>query len=98
MVYFEHARLQKKLNKILEEHSNLGHRLKSVLITDLFTRYDLIFEDSDKKYSYIHKSFHLTKKIAPAINECEKEGYKLVFHLAGDFTTSHELFFEKEIE
>ena len=98
MIYYEHSRSGKKLTKILEKHQNLGHKLKSVVVSDFFTRCDLYFEDSETKYAYIHKCCHSAKKVATTIETYEKEGYKLVFHLVGGFTTTHELFFEKEIE
>ena len=97
MVYYEHARLKKKVSKILEKHSTLNHKLKSVVMGDFATRYDIIFEDSDKKYHYVHKSCRLSKTLTKFINDFEKEGYSLVFHVMGDMFTRHELFFEKEI-
>ncbi len=97
MVYYEHARSKKKVSKILEKHFMLNHKLKSVVMGDFATRYDIIFEDSDKKYHYVHESCRLGKTLTRLINEFEKEGYSLVFHVMGDMFTRHELFFEKEI-
>ena len=97
MVYYEHARFKKKVAKILEKHSILNHKLKSVVIGDLATRYDMIFEDSYKKYNYVHKSCRSGKTLTNLINDFEKEGYLLIFHVMGDMLTRHELFFEKEI-
>ena len=93
MVYYERARLKKKVSKILEKHSILNHKLKSVVMGDFATRYDMIFEDSDKKYHYIHKSCRSGKTLTRLINDFEKEGYSLVFHVMGDMLTRHELFF-----
>lgn len=97
MVYYKHARFVFKLKKILDDEAALGHRLKSVVMADLATRYDMIFEDSDKKYSYIHKCCRRGSTLARLINQHESEGYKLVFHVMGDLATRHELFFEKEL-
>ena len=97
MVYYEHARFKKKVAKLLEKHSALNHKLKSVVMGDLATRYDMIFEDSDIKYNYVHKSCRLGKTLTKLINSFEKEGYVLVFHVMGDMLTRHELFFEKKI-
>ena len=63
---------------------------------DLATRYDLLFEDSDKKYTYIHECCRRAKTLTELVNKYENMGYKLVFHIMGDMATRHELFFEKE--
>lgn len=97
MLYYEHARLKKKLSRILEKHSALSHKLKSVVMGDLATRYDMIFEDSDKKFHYVHESCRLGRTLVCLINEYENKGYRLVFHVMGDLATRHELFFEKEV-
>jgi len=96
MVYYEHARLVKNVQKALDKHSALGHRLKSAVMGDLATRYDLLFEDSDKKYTYIHECCRRAKTLTELVNKYESMGYKLVFHIMGDLATRHELFFEKE--
>ena len=64
---------------------------------DLATRYDMIFEDSDKKFHYVHESCRLGRTLVRLINEYENKGYRLVFHVMGDLATRHELFFEKEV-
>lgn len=64
---------------------------------DLAIRYDMIFEDSDKKFHYIHESCRLGRTLVRLINEYENKGYRLVFHVMGDVATRHELFFEKEV-
>lgn len=97
MTYYEHARFQSKLDRILEKHSKLGHRLKSVVMGDMATRYDMIFEDSDKRYQYIHECCRRGSTLAKLINQYESKGYRLAFHIMGDLATRHELFFEKEI-
>ena len=81
MLYYEHARLKKKLSRILEKHSALSHKLKSVVMGDLATRYDMIFEDSDKKFHYVHESCRLGRTLVRLINEYENKGYRLVFML-----------------
>ena len=97
MTYYEHTRFNRKVTKILEKHTALNHRLKSVVMGDLATRYDMLFEDSDKQYHYIHKSCRSGKTLSKLINDFENEGYSLVFHVMGDLLTRHELFFEKEM-
>jgi hypothetical protein len=97
MTYYEHARTKKKVSQILEKHTNLNHKLKSIVMADLATRYDMVFEDSDIKFQYVHKSCRLGKNAAKLINEFESEGYSLVFHIMGDLFTRHELFFEKKM-
>lgn len=97
MTYYEHARFQSKLDRILEKHSKLGHRLKSVVMGDMTTRYDMIFEDSNKRYQYIHECCRRGSKLAKLINQYESKGYRLAFHIMGNLATNHELFFEKEI-
>ena len=98
MTYYEHARLVSKLHKILAEHSALGHKLKSAVMGDLMTRYDLIFEDSDTRFEYVHECCRTAKTLTSVIEKYEEQGYKLVFHLSGDLATRHELFFEKPVE
>ena len=95
LLYYEHARLQGKLDRILEKHSLLGHRLKSVVMADMATRYDMIFEDSDKYYLYAHIACRRAKTLIKTINDYESNGYKLVFHVMGDLATRRELFFER---
>lgn len=98
MIYYEHARLQRKVDKILEKHSALRHHLKTVLMADLGSRYDMFFEDSNKHYLYIHISLRRPKRVPEFITYYENKGFKLIFHLLGDLTLRHELFFEKEVE
>lgn len=97
MLYYEHARLKKKVSKILNNHSALSHKLKSVVMGDLATRYDMIFEDSEIQYEYVHKSCRRGRTLIKLLNFFEEKGYVLVFHVMGDMGTRHELFFEKEI-
>ena len=96
MVYYKHARLKSTLDRILEEESNLGHHLKSAVMADMLTRYDLVFEDSEKHYQYHHECCRRSSTLVKLINQREAEGYKLVFHIMSDLATRHELFFEKE--
>jgi len=96
MTYYKHARWHHSVQKILNEESALGHKLKSVVMGDLMTRYDMIFEDSDKKYIYFHEHCRTGGSVTKFINDYENRGYKLVFHVMGDLATRHELFFEKE--
>ena len=97
MIYYRHARFHKKVEKILNEESDAGHKLKSVTMSDMGSRYDMYFEDSSKKYKYIHEHCRFAKKVAKLINDYENNGYKMIFHIMGDLNTRHELFFEKEI-
>ena len=94
MLYYEHARFQGKLDEILEKHSLLGHRLKFVVMGDMGTRYDMIFEDSDKYYSYAHIACRRATTLVKMINDYESNGYKLVFYFMSDLATRYELFFE----
>ena len=97
MVYYRHARWHINVQKVLDEESNLGHKLKSVTMGDLGTRYDMYFEDSSSKYIYVHEHCRIPNKVTYLINQYENNGYKLIFHVMGDLNTRHELFFEKEI-
>lgn len=67
-------------------------------MADMATRYDMIFEDSNKKYKYVHECCRTGSKLTKLINQYEGLGYHLVFHIMGDLATRHELFFEKEVE
>ena len=63
---------------------------------DLTTRYDLIFEDSNKRYVYHHEHCRLTSKLVRLMNEYQARGFDLVCHVMSDLGTRHELFFEME--
>ena len=68
----------------------------TAVMADMLTRCDLIFEDSEKHYRYVHECCRRSKTLVNLINQREAEGYKLVFHIMSDLATRHELFFEKE--
>jgi predicted amidohydrolase YtcJ len=98
MVYYRHCRFAGKVQKILDEETAMGHKLKSAVMGDLATRYDMMFEDSEIKYTYVHECCRTGGKLTKIVNEYENRGYKLVFHTMGDLATRHELFFEKEVK
>ena len=98
MIYYRHARFHGKVQKILNEESDKNHRLISVVMGDMMSRYDMIFEDSKTKYLYIHEYCRRGKTVAETINYYTSLGYTLAFHVMGDLATRHELFFEKEFK
>lgn len=98
MIKYRHARIHSKVQKILDEESKKGRKLKSVVMADLMTRYDMYFEESDVKYTYVHEHTRFSKKVVKLIEEYESNGYKLAFHVMGDLATRNELFFEKVVD
>ncbi len=98
MTIYRHARFHGKVQKILDAQSQLNRKLVSVVMSDMMTRYDMFFEDSIKKYTYIHEHTRFGEKVVKIIDRYEQDGYKLVFHVMGDLATRHELFFEKEVQ
>ena len=61
------CRLVSKLRRYLYEYSKNGYRLKSVVMADLMTRFDLVFEklnDPTIKYEYVHEKCRLSSKVS----------------------------------
>lgn len=96
---YEHCRLNSKLKKLLFQYSNLGYRLTSVKMSDLETRFELIFKkeiDLNIKYVYAHEKCRLSSKVNRYLDEYSNKGWEMVFHVRSDLGTRHELFFEKQ--
>lgn len=96
---YENCRLKSKLNKLLFKYSNLGYRLISVKMSDLATRFELVFKkemDFNTKYIYRHERCRLSRKVNGYLEEYANNGWNMVFHVMGDLGTRHEIFFEKQ--
>lgn len=100
-IKYEQCRRKVTLDRLLEEYAREGYKLKSVVMGDLMTRYELIFvkDPSDtKKYEYVHEPCRRTSTLTNLLNEYTKEGFTLSAHVKSDLGTRHELFFEREIK
>lgn len=75
-----------------------GTLIKDAVMGDLATRYDMMFEDCETRYIYVHECCRTGGKLTKIVNEYENRGYKLVYHIMSDLATRHEFFFEKEVK